>query len=107
MKKKIKMIKWIIGFITLAYITISLIAKVLSLTHLSNIDWDMYSYSSISIFLILIGSLLFLSLAFLERVIHKTSLKSPEQLIVVVLGISGLIYASILGFLKLKSIGVI
>jgi len=62
----------------------------------------MTSYSPISIFLIFIGSLLFVSLAFIERAYHKVPIRTPEQIIVLVMGITGLIYSTLLTYLKLK-----
>lgn len=106
MRKKIKVVKWTIGFITLLYILINLVAKIIHLTHLQSVDWNLISYSAIDIFLILVGSILFLGLAFLERAIHKdSSLKSPEQVIVLFLGFTGIVYASILIFFKAKQVG--
>lgn len=104
MKKKIKVIKWIIGIIALSLILISIIEKSIQIFYLKTIGWDVVSFSTGYVFLAFIGSVAFVSLAFLERWIHKTSLKNPEQITVLVLGLSGLLYSGLILVLKLRSV---
>lgn len=65
----------------------------------------MTSFSSLYIFMVFLGSVLFLAMAFIERAIHKKKMSSPEQVIVLMFGISGIIYAALLFYFKLKSLG--
>ncbi len=102
---KLKIAKWIIGTIALVLIFINLVSKAVQLYHLKQIDFNMISYSPIAITLIFISSILFLSLSFIDRIKNKNFYKNPEQIVVLVLGVSGLLYATLITYFKIRSMG--
>lgn len=102
---KIRTIKWTIAVVTGFMLIVGFTSKIIQIFYLKRIGWDMISYSTEYIFSIFIMSLAYLSLTFLDRGVHKNSLKSPTQIFFLVSGVIGLLYSIILTILKIKDLG--
>lgn len=105
MKKKIKLVKYAILIITGIVLILTVFYKLYQMFYLNSIEWNLVSYSPLSILMIFFLSLSYTSLALLDRAIHKNSLKNPSQLFFLISGIIGMIFSFLLIYYKAKEMG--
>ena len=100
-----KALKWIAFLVVIIMFLSSIISKLFHFLHLQDVGFNMISISPISVGLGFLASVMALGLVYIERAVYKHPITHPEQLFVLVIGISGLIYNAILGILLIKNLG--
>lgn len=100
-----KVLKWMAFLVVIVMFLSSIISKIFHFLHLQDVGFDMISISPISVGLGFLASVMALGLVFIERAVYKHPLTHPEQLFVLIIGVSGVIYNAILGVILIKQLG--